>query len=246
MSGKYLEITAMHLDPIEKKPLAMYRPGSMIFSVGSWGCNMKCPWCQNDSISRGKKSGSKFTHVVKLLPEQIVEKALELRPLGNIGIAFTYNEPLIRYSILIETAKLIHREGMVNVIVSNGMAPEKVFREVMQHIDAMNIDLKTMSNEKYREIGGNLETVKKNIELAAQAAHVEITTLVVPGFSDGVSNIIETAEFIAGIDPTIPLHVTRFFPAGDMMDAEPTPISTVYDLAAEAGKILDNVFVGNC
>ena len=234
------EVTALHLDPIEKKPLAMFLPGSRILSVGSWGCNLRCPWCQNDSISRGR------TSFVRMEPEELAEEAEELRPAGNVGLAFTYNEPLIRPEFVIETGQLIRSRGMVNVLVTNGMAEEPVFRQVLRITDALNIDLKTMSESGYRRIGGDLETVKNNIRLAAGVSHVEVTVLIVPGFSDSAENILETARFLADIDPGIPLHVTRFFPAGSMRDSRPTPVRLIMEYADRARDHLRHVFTGNC
>ena len=236
----YGKITGLALDPIEKKPLARFYPGSYILSLGSWGCNMRCPWCQNDSISQGE------TRSVQVTPSQIIERALELRDEGNIGIAYTYNEPLIMPEFIRDTAFPAHEAGLKNVLVTNGMADPKTLQQLLPAIDALNIDLKTISADQYRKIGGDLDTVLENIRISALSAHVEITTLVVPGFNDSEEEMMQLAETLAAIDPEIPLHVTRFFPAGEMRFTPPTPVRTVYHLADIARGPLRYVFTGNC
>lgn len=240
ISENYGEVTALAFDPVEKKPLVRFLPGSCILSVSLWGCNMRCPWCQNDGISRGPARFRKMT------PREIADQAQELVPQGNIGLAFTYNEPLICPEFILDTARLIREAGMKNVLVTNGMIRGDVLDGILPFIDAFNIDLKTFSAEKYRRIGGGLETVKETIARSARTAHVEVTTLIVPGFNDSREEIRSIASFIAGIDRSIPLHVTRFFPAGEMKKTPPTPVKTVYGLAELAGTVLENVFPGNC
>ena len=237
ISSNYGEVTSLALDPIEKKPLKNFMPGSFILSVGSWGCNMKCPWCQNDSISRGR-----CRHIV-MTPEELLEKALESK--NNIGIAYTYNEPLIGYEFVRDTAKLIKEAGLKNVLVSNGMASEEVFHEVLPYLDAMNIDLKTINAQKYRKIGGDLEAILNNIRTAKKTAHVELTTLIVPGFNDDEEEMKQLSATVAEIDPKIPLHVTRFFPAGEMWDAKPTPLETLFRMVDIAKQSLEYVYPGN-
>ncbi len=235
----YGEITGLALDPIEKKPLARFNPGSYILSLGSWGCNMRCPWCQNDSISRGP------ARFVRATPEMIIQRALELRDCGNIGIAYTYNEPLIMTEFLRDTVFPAHEAGLKNVLVTNGMASRGTLEELLPAIDALNIDLKTIREDSYRRIGGNLETVLENIRIASQSAHVELTTLIVPGFNDSEEEMRELSERVAKIDPEIPLHVTRFFPAGEMRNTPPTPVHIVYHLAEIARNMLKYVYEGN-
>ena len=240
ISLNYGEITGLALDPIEKKPLARFFPGSRILSLGSWGCNMRCPWCQNDSISRGR------TRSVHITPEQLIQRALELRSAGNIGIAYTYNEPLIMPEFIHDTAFPAHEAGLKNVLVTNGMADPAALKELLQAIDALNIDLKTISPEQYRKIGGDLETVLENIRLSNRTAHVEVTALIVPGFNDTEEEMDTLSGTLAEIDPEITLHVTRFFPAGQMLTTPPTPVQTVYHLADIARQHLHHVFTGNC
>ena len=161
----YGKITSIALDPIEKKPLMRFYPGRFILSVGSFGCNLRCPFCQNHEISQ---AGQEFRHQT-VMPEQLVQIAetLAAEPKGNLGVAFTYNEPLIGVEFLRDTAFLLKKRGMKVVLVTNGMMEEAPFRELLPLVDAMNIDLKAFHGEFYHWIGGDLETVKRNIRLAA-------------------------------------------------------------------------------
>lgn len=240
ISLNYGQVTSLALDPIEKKPLRDFMPGSLILSIGSWGCNMKCPWCQNDSISRGPARYREMT------PEELSETAAALKPRGNIGLAYTYNEALVSPEFISDCAELIHNEGMVNVLVTNGMSEPNVFKDLCGLIDAANIDLKTMSSEKYRRIGGDLTAVCRNISAAAENIHLEVTTLIVPGFNDSEEEIREVASFLAGLDRNISLHVTRFHPAGEMKNLPATDVRLIYDLADIASDYLDHVYTGNC
>lgn len=236
-------ITSMALDPIEKKPLKMFRPGSRILSVGSFGCNLRCPFCQNYEISI---EGPQRAEAVFISPEALAGKAKELEPAGNIGVAFTYNEPLVGWEYVRDTAKLVKESGMDNVLVTNGTASLEVLEELLPYTDAMNIDLKAFREETYRKLGGDLEAVKAFIMRAAKDCHVELTTLVVPGENDGMAEMEEEAQWIASVGKEIPLHVTRFFPRYHMTDRDATEVGQVYRLAGTAGKYLENVFVGNC
>lgn len=240
--ANYGQVTSLALDPIEKKPLRMYRPGSLILSVGSFGCNMRCSFCQNHEISM---AGSRDALAVSISPEALAQKAQECRAIGNIGAAFTYNEPLVGCEYVRDSARLIHALGMVNVLVTNGTAALEVLEELLPCIDAMNIDLKAFREETYRKLGGDLETVKAFITRAAADCHVELTTLIVPGMNDGKEEIEEEARWIASLDQEIPLHVTRFFPRYHMA-GDATEKGLVYRLADEAGRYLEHVFVGNC
>lgn len=239
-SLNYGQITSLALDPIEKKPLYQYYPGSRILSLGSFGCNLNCPWCQNDSISRGEAES------IFLTPDEIVQKATELVPEGNIGIAFTYNEPMICPDFITDTAKAAKIEGLKTVLVTNGMIEPKAHEQFLPFIDAYNIDLKTAYAASYRSIGGDLEAIVDTIRRASENAHVEVTTLVVPGFNDTEEEMRTIAQIIAGIDPEIVLHVTRFFPAGRMKHVPPTDVKKVYHFAKIARKYLAYVYTGNC
>ena len=239
----YGKLTSLALDPIEKKPLRRFRPRSLILSVGSFGCNLRCPFCQNHEISM---AGETDMQTVELSPEQSTSKAAELRTRGNIGVAYTYNEPLVGYEYVRDCAALVHDRGMDNVLVTNGTIEEGPWRALLPLIDAANIDLKGFTPAWYRRLGGDLETVKRSIILAAEQCHVEVTTLLVPGENDSAEEIRELAQWLASISPEIPLHLSRFFPRYRMTDRPPTPVERVYRLANEARACLSFVYTGNC
>lgn len=241
--ANYGQITSLALDPIEKKPLRMFHPGSLVLSAGSFGCNLRCPFCQNHGISM---AGAEETGAAYLSPEILAEKALELKAQGNIGLAFTYNEPLVGWEYVRDTARLAREMGMSNVMVTNGTASLDVLEEILPYIDAMNIDLKAFRGETYRRLGGDLETVKEFITRAAKGCHVELTTLIVPGINDSTEEMEEEARWIASVNRNIPLHVTRFFPRYHLNDRNATDVEAVYRLAEAAGNYLEHAFVGNC
>jgi len=243
VSLNYGKLTSLALDPIEKKPLRRFRPGSLILSVGSFGCNLRCPFCQNHEISMAGAGG---IETVELSLEALADKALELRPYGNIGVAYTYNEPLISYEYVRDCAALVHERGMVNVLVTNGTIEEAPWWALLPLIDAANIDLKGFTPEWYQKLGGDLEVVKRSISLAAEQCHVEVTTLLVPGENDSVEEIRALAQWLASVNPEIPLHLSRFFPRHRMTDQPPTPVERVYRLADEARTYLSFVYTGNC
>lgn len=243
VSINYGEITGIALDPIEKKPLRHFYPGSMILSVGSFGCNLKCSFCQNYEISTSEKDNIKTQHVE---PESLIQIARDLIPRGNIGIAYTYNEPLIGYEYVRDCAMLAKENDIKNVVVTNGCASKEVLNEIIPYIDAFNIDLKGFTNEFYKSIGGDLEMVKDFIRLANKHAHIEITTLIIPDENDSEDEITRLSEFIASINKEIPLHISRFFPCYNMKDKNPTEIKKVYDLAEITRKNLKYVYEGNC
>lgn len=239
----YGRVTALALDPIEKKPLSMYYPGSLILSVGSFGCNLACPFCQNYDISM---KNADQAETVFLSPEKLAAKASELRKRGNIGVAYTYNEPLTGYEYVRDTAKIVRQYGMKNVLVTNGEFSEAVQDAVLPYTDAMNIDLKGIREEYYKKLGGDLGTVQKFIKKAADHCHVELTVLIVPGENDSREEIKEMAAWIASVNPEIPLHVSRFYPRWKMTDRNATEIGQVYTLAETARAYLKHVFTGNC
>ena len=239
----YGKVTALALDPIEKKPLRHFFPGSMILSVGSYGCNLSCPFCQNHEISMARSENTGWR---MMRPEELADLAEDCRGRGNIGVAFTYNEPLAGYEFVRDTARLVHERGMKNVLVTNGTAKLPVLEELLPYIDAMNIDLKGFTEEYYRKLGGSLETVKEFIRRAAKECHVELTTLIVPGENDSAEEMEWEAEWIASVDSEIVLHVTRFFPRYRMTDRKATDVEEVYRLRDAAGKYLKYVYTGNC
>lgn len=239
----YGRITAMALDPIEKKPLYHFHPGSKILSVGSYGCNLNCPFCQNCDISMVGNDGVEST---ALSCDQLVDKAMYYQNVGNIGIAYTYNEPLIGFEFVRDCAILAKQQGLKNVVVTNGYLCEEPLRELLGIVDAFNIDLKGFTEEYYHKLRGDLETVKNTIELAAQATHVEVTTLIVPGENDSEEEMERLSSWIAQIRPDIVLHISRFFPRWKMSDKKATPVGEVYRLAEVARKHLKYVYEGNC
>lgn len=242
VSLNYGRVTGLALDPIEKKPLKRFYPGSMILSVGSYGCNMRCPFCQNHEISM--TAGDEVSWV-PLTPDELAEKAVSLKNRGNLGLAFTYNEPCVGFEYVRDTARLVHEAGMKNILVTNGFTEPWVEDELLPWIDAMNVDLKGFTESYYRKLGGDLGTVKAFIRRAAAGCHVELTTLIVPGENDG-EELEAMVSWIADTDPSIPLHITRFFPRWHMTDKDPTPVETIYQTVRMAKEKLKYVYAGNC
>ena len=250
VAANYGKLTSIALDPIEKKPFKMFRPGSKVLSLGSYGCNLRCPFCQNSSISWSQKAFEYKNTAEYYPPEEIVQSALSLRDRGNIGIAFTYNEPLIGYEFVRDTARLAKQAGLENVLVTNGTATLKVLDEISPYIDAMNIDLKAFSVSFYKNLlDGDFQMTKEFIEAAVQVCHVELTTLIIPGENDSEQQMLEQSGWIASLEKQynkiIPLHITRFFPAFKLTDKVPTPVNTIMRLVETAKQNLDFVFAGN-
>ncbi len=250
VAGNYGRLTSVALDPIEKKPLKMFHPGSMILSLGSYGCNLRCPFCQNSSISWSQKAFEYKDRAEYYEPEEIVKTALELRSRGNIGLAFTYNEPLVGYEFVRDTARLAKEAGLQNVLVTNGTSTQKVLNEILPYIDAMNIDLKAFTDHFYRNfIGGNFQMVKDFIAGAVKSCHVELTTLIIPGENDSEQEMRELSEWVSALEKQsnkiIPLHITRFFPSFRLTNKEPTPVNTILRLVDIAKENLEFVFPGN-
>jgi pyruvate formate lyase activating enzyme len=236
----YGAFTSLALDPIEKKPLKLFHPGSLILSVGSYGCNLRCPFCQNYEISQ--RDLSKNTEVYS--PRDLVAEAARLTKEGNIGIAYTYNEPMVSFEFVRDCGKLAHEKGLLNVLVTNGCASLEALDEVLPCMDAMNIDLKGFSDEFYRFVGGDFSMVKDFIEEASKKCHVELTTLVIPNHNDSPELMEQEARWIASLDSNIALHITRYFPRYQMKEA-PTSLESLESLASVARRYLKNVFIGN-
>lgn len=239
----YGRLTALALDPIEKKPLYHFYPGSRILSVGSYGCNLDCPFCQNCDISM---AGGEGIETQDITCEELVHKALVLRSRGNIGIAYTYNEPLIGYEFVRDCTREARKHGLKNAVVTNGYICGEPLEELLPCIDAFNIDLKGFTEEFYHKLRGDLATVKHTISLAARQCHVEVTTLIIPGENDSEEEMMELSGWLAGVDADIPLHISRFFPRWKMQDREATPVEKVYRLAQIARRNLKHVHEGNC
>jgi pyruvate formate lyase activating enzyme len=234
----YGEITAVHLDPIEKKPLYHFHPGSYVLSLGSWGCNLRCDFCQNWTISQHRVP-------TRPLPP---EKALQLAQSAqnNIGLAYTYNEPLIWYEYLIDTGRLVKQAGLKNVVVTNGYIEEEPLRELLPLLDAVNVDIKSMSDEFYQRLcGGRAIWARRTAEICAESAHVEITNLLIPGENDSDDDIRALVDWAAEkLGPYVPLHFSRYHP-DYKMTAPPTPPGTLrraYEIAREK---LAFVYLGN-
>ena len=250
VAGNYGHITSIALDPIEKKPLNLFYPGSKIISVGSYGCNLRCPFCQNHEISYD--FGKEYPYGYReMSPKELAEIALEYKDEGNIGVAFTYNEPLVGYEFVVDAAKEVHERGMKTVLVSNGCVTGEVAKEVIPHIDAMNIDLKGFTDKYYQDVlKGDRRLVMDFISMAAKTCHVEVTTLVVPGLNDTEEEVKELSKWIAELDDgrgkeTVALHLSRYFPRF-RMDAPATDVDLIYRLKDVASKELKFVFTGNC
>ena len=251
-ASNYGRVTSLALDPIEKKPLNRFMPGSRILSVGSYGCNLRCPFCQNHEISWSEEAMRYADRAERITPEQLVQTAAYYRRKGNIGLAFTYNEPLVGYEFVRDTAKLVREAGMVNVLVSNGTASTAVLEEILPYMDAMNIDLKGFTDRYYRDVlGGDRDMVMRFIERAAKSCHVELTTLIIPGENDSEEEMRQMCGWISdlkGVVPgeKIPLHISRFFPRFHLTDRGPTSVALIYRLADVAREQLRYVYTGNC
>ncbi len=269
----YGRVTALALDPIEKKPLNRFYPGSYIVSVGGYGCNLACPFCQNHDISlseyratgladtgfmRRTAQGDEgyaarediFPRYEIYSPDELADICLRYKDNGNIGLAFTYNEPTLLPEFIADTAKLIRKEGMKTVLVTNGSATDETLDKLLPLTDAMNIDLKSFDRDYYRRVlHGDLDTTLHFIERAVAACHVEVTTLIIPGDNDSDEEMREIAAWLANLGASvgrdIPLHISRFFPRSAYSDRAPTDVTRVYELADIARKHLRYVYEGN-
>lgn len=240
-SVNHTRVSACALDPVEKKPLRHFIPGSKVLSVGSWGCNLHCKYCQNWQLAHG------IPETEDMSPEKTVALALELKDRGDncIGIAYTYSEPLMRYEYVYETAVLAREAGLKNVLVTNGYINEEPLRQLLPYIDAMNIDVKSFSNNFYWETClGTLEPVKQTVEIAQKYCHVEISTLLVSGLNDSDTEIQNLVNWLEGINKDIPLHLNRYYPNYKMQLA-PTPVKTLERARDIAKSRLSSVYVGN-
>lgn len=240
----YGRFTSLALDPIEKKPLYHFYPGTFILSVGSFGCNLKCPFCQNHAISQADASID--THYFNV--EELVDIAVQmsLRPQGNLGIAFTYNEPLMNYEFILDTAPLLKQHNLKTVIITSGSLAPKYFKEVCSVTEAMNIDLKGFSQRVYAKLKGDFRTVCDNIKTAVAAGvHVEVTTLLVPGINDSIDEFRQETDFLSSISPDLPLHITRYFPRYRYTEEAPTSMELLNKFYEAAAEKLRFVHIGN-
>ena len=251
----YGRVSSLALDPIEKKPLARFHPGSMILSAGGLGCNLRCPFCQNHEIAQADGENGFPVRTEEMPPDTLAELAAHYRQAGNIGLAYTYNEPLVCWEYVRDTARLVHEREMLNVLVTNGCAEAGILEQLAPYIDAMNIDLKGFTDRYYREVlGGDRQMVMAFIREAVKRCHVELTTLVVPGENDSEEEMLRLSEWVAGLQDVsggrqgreIPLHISRFFPRYRMAEKRPTDVRKVYSLVKAAEKNLLYVYPGNC
>lgn len=235
----YGRCTSLALDPIEKKPLYHFLPGRAILSAGGLGCNFKCVFCQNWSISQGDAP------VKYILPEQLAEEAAA-RGAGNAGVAFTYNEPLVWFEYIRDCAPLLRARGLKVVLVSNGFINPAPFAELAPHIDAMNIDLKSSDDSFYKKYcGGRVAPVMETIKAAVDAGvWVEVTQLLITGLNDSEDQVRASAAWLASVSPDIPLHLSRYFP-NHKMDLPPTPPRALVRAHEIASEHLKYVYLGN-
>ncbi len=240
-AAAYKKISSIALDPIEKKPLYHFYPGKKILSIGSIGCNLKCVFCQNFEISQTDDT----TILRDITSEKLLEIAFQYK--DNIGIAFTYNEPLINIEFLLETAQLFLKNGLKNVLISNGIVNTQPLMDIIPYINAANIDLKGIRPDFYKNscFGGNPEFVLKNIELLFKSnIVVEVTNLIVTGLNDDENDIKNLVNSIAEISKTIPLHFSRYYPHYKYNEVA-TPEKKIKFAYEYAKKKLDFVYLGN-
>ncbi|NLJ41246.1 MAG: AmmeMemoRadiSam system radical SAM enzyme [Clostridiales bacterium] len=232
----YGEASAIAMDPMEKKPLYHFYPGSEILSIGGLGCNLKCNFCQNWRIAHNK------TKTRFISPENLVALA---KGRNSRGIAFTYNEPIINYEYILDTAFSARDLDLKVVLITNGYIMQEPLKELLPLVDAMNIDVKGFTQDYYRDIcGGSLHPVKRTAETAAGRCHIELTTLIVGGYNDGMEVMEGLFSWVKGIDPNIVLHLSRYFP-NYKMDSPATPVSDMISLKELGKEYLNYIYLGN-
>jgi pyruvate formate lyase activating enzyme len=237
----YGNVTAAALDPIEKKALYHFRPASSILSLGFSGCNLRCPFCQNWHISQNPSAQGKT-----MSPQDVVILAMRECVNGQPAVAYTYSEPLVHAEFLLDCMAIARKQGIANVLVTNGCVNTEAAKEILSLTDAANIDLKCFSDQTYSKIlGGNLDAVLEFIKLAYNlGVHIEITSLVVPDLNDTEKELDAAAEFIAGIDSQIPWHLSAYHP-DYRWNAPPTEPGVLLAAASRARKKLSFVYSGN-
>jgi len=241
----YGKLIAQHVDPIEKKPLYHFFPGSSSYSIAAIGCNFQCDFCQNWQISQVKEARRLTLRPEEVKPEDVVKEA---KLSGSVSISYTYTEPTIFFEYAYDIGQLAKREGLYNVFVTNGFMTEETIQMAQPYLDAANIDLKSFNDDHYKKVcKGKLGPVLKSIELMKRLnIWIEVTTLVVPGLNDSEEELLKIASFLAGIDKSIPWHISRFYPQYKMDDVEMTPpkvLNQAYRIGKEAG--LRYVYLGN-
>lgn len=241
----YGEVIAAHVDPIEKKPLYHFLPGTTSFSIATIGCNFRCPFCQNWQISQSTKRNKKSASGRELLPEDVVYEA---KSRGCQSISYTYTEPTIFFEYAYKTAKLAKEEGIANIFVTNGYMTPDALETIQPYLDACNVDLKSFREAFYKDIcRAHLKPVLDSIRLMKKLnIWVEVTTLVVPDLNDGKEELTQIARFIYDLDPDIPWHISRFHPDYQYTNARPTPLETLrkaYSIGKKEG--LHYIYIGN-
>lgn len=240
----YGKTIAAHADPIEKKPLFNFLPGTLSFSMATVGCNMQCKHCQNADISQMPRESKKITGK-EMSPDEIVQAALYNK---CKTIAYTYTEPSIFWDYAYDTARLADEKGIKNVFVTNGYFSRESFQEISKYMHAANVDLKSFKDQTYKKVcGASLKPVLETIErMKTAGVWVEVTTLLIPEVNDSIQELKEIADFIKKCDPGIPWHISRFYPTYKMLDKPPTPVDSVWramEIGKEAG--LHFVYAGN-
>ncbi len=236
----YGKVAAMNIDPIEKKPLYHFLPKTFSYSIGTVGCNFRCGFCQNFEISQaGQEIFGK-----EISPAEIVKKAIQSK---CKSISYTYNEPAIFIEFAKDIAKIAKKKRLKNILVTNGYFSKESFDYIKQYIDAMNIDIKSFSDDFYRKTcGARLKPVLDTIKRASKKGiHIELTTLIIPGLNDSAPEFEKIAKFIASVDKNIPWHISRFFPMYKMHGRQITPLETLKKAEQIGKKYLKYVHVGN-
>lgn len=231
-------LACVAVDPIEKKPLFHWKPGSRILSLGTVGCNLFCPYCQNYHLSRFET----FAGLSEITPEEVLRLSRER---GTPSVAFTYNEPTVWYEFVQDASQVLKKAGKGVVLVTNGYISKKPLEDLIPQVDAMNVDLKGFSDRSYARVGGTLDPVLRTIRIAVErSVHMEITHLVVPGVNDSLEEFEKMVLWIAGVSKRIPLHISRYFPAYHW-DRPPTALSDIEAREEIASRALDHVYAGN-
>jgi pyruvate formate lyase activating enzyme len=241
----YGKACVFNIDPIEKKPLNRFLPGTKILSLGTVGCNFRCDFCQNWQISQASKGAGKKIIGSDLPPEEVVAVAKKYK---IPSIAYTYNEPAVFSEYAHDIAKLAHAEGIKNVYVTNGYLTPESRKYILPYLDAANIDLKSFNDDFYKKVcGASLQPVLATIEdFLASGVHIELTTLIVPCENDSEEDLTDIAQYIVKLDKNIPWHISRFYPHHRMDKLEPTDIESL-ELAKNIGKEarIKYIYIGN-
>lgn len=236
----YGQIASANIDPIEKKPLYHFYPGSMIFSLGTAGCNFRCQFCQNWEISQKKPQELNLREITS---DDVIRMAKQYE---SIGVAYTYNEPFMNYEFVLECAQKAHEYGLKNVVVTNGYIEEEPFTNLLPYIDALNVDVKSFRDDFYKKIcGARLSPVLRTVEICVRKKiHVELTTLLIPHLNDSNEELEDLTDWVYALGQEIPLHFSRYFPCYKMT-ADPTPLAVLHRARNIAVRKLKHVYLGN-